>query len=177
MEQILIIKAHAVSYEDINYIIPKDSRSMYEISIFDPHVGKLAWHEESGQNYNSKIAAHDFLTAFKDLLSRIKDADVEEIIVPIGNDALHIDNKHNTTTAGTPQDVDSRYQQIFRRARQMYVEALELASTVAPVRGIIVPGNHDEENIFYLGDSLEGWFSRNPNVTIDNEAKLTKYYK
>jgi hypothetical protein len=41
----------------------------------------------------------------------------------------------------------------------------------------MVPGNHDYERNFYLGDSLEGWFYNNPNVTVDNSANPRKYYK
>lgn len=40
----------------------------------------------------------------------------------------------------------------------------------------MVPGNHDFEKNFYLGDSLEGWFHNNPNVNIDNSPNPRKYY-
>ena len=39
-----------------------------------------------------------------------------------------------------------------------------------------MPGNHDEERVFYLGDALECWYHNNKNVHIDNGAISRKYY-
>jgi DNA repair exonuclease SbcCD nuclease subunit len=41
----------------------------------------------------------------------------------------------------------------------------------------MIPGNHDYEKIFYLGDSLQGWFHNNENVNVNNLAAPRKYYK
>ena len=41
----------------------------------------------------------------------------------------------------------------------------------------MIPGNHDFERNFYLGDSLEGWFYYNPNVFIDNGPSPRKYFR
>ena len=32
-------------------------------------------------------------------------------------------------------------------------------------------GNHDEERIWYLGEYLEAWYHKNPNVTVNNRPK------
>jgi hypothetical protein len=42
------------------------------------------------------------------LLKRTSTYPLAEILLVVGNDLLHTDSRSNTTTAGTPQDTDSR---------------------------------------------------------------------
>ena len=41
----------------------------------------------------------------------------------------------------------------------------------------VIPGNHDEERVFYLGVALECWFHNADMVTIDNSPPLRKYFE
>ena len=36
-------------------------------------------------------------------------------------------------------------------------------------------GNHDTARVFYLGEVLNAWFSRTPDVTVDNAPTQRKY--
>ena len=148
-----------------------------EISIFDLHFGKLTWDEETGQNYDIKIAKELFLSCLAQLLEQSRNYEVERILFPIGNDFFNVDNKENTTTAGTPQDEDTRWKKTFTRGRQLIVEAIDTLRQIAPVDVIVVPGNHDAERSFYLGDAIECWYHSCPDVTVNNTAKVRKYYQ
>jgi hypothetical protein len=64
---------------------------------------------------------------------------------------------------------------MFREARVMIVEAIEYLKTLAPIRVLVVPGNHDTERIFCLGDSLEAWYHNDDRVRVLNEATSRKY--
>lgn len=147
-----------------------------EISIFDLHKGKLAWGKETGgANYDSKIAEELFRDALSTLLARVAPLKPERIVLPIGNDLLHYDNKQGTTTAGTPQNADGRYHKMFVETRAMLTWGIQQARTVAPVVVVAVPGNHDTLGAFHLGDSLECFFHTASDVTIDNAPTLRKY--
>ena len=39
-----------------------------------------------------------------------------------------------------------------------------------------MPGNHDEERSFYLGEVIQAYYHNTPAVTVDNRAKPRKYY-
>jgi hypothetical protein len=95
----------------------------------------------------------------------------------VGNDTLNSDNLENTTARGTPQSTDGRQQKTFRRTRQMIVAATERLMEIADVDVLMVAGNHDLFNVFALGDALECWFHKAPNVSVDNRACLRKYYR
>ncbi len=152
---------------------------LLEINLFDFHFGKMSWHEETGANFDTKIAKELFSTAISEIINKSKGYKIDKILFPIGNDFFNSDYAHpfNKTTNGTPQEEDLRWQRTFREGRELLVESINKLTEIAPVDVIVIPGNHDFEKSFYLGDSLEGWFHNNPNVNINNLASPRKYYQ
>ncbi len=152
--------------------------ALYEVDVFDLHTGRLAWGKETGHgDYDSDIARRLCLAAYDDLLARVDRRQVAQVVIPIGNDFYNVDGMAGTTTAGTPQDEDGRWQRSFRAGCQLAAEVIERSATIAPVLVPIVPGNHDAERAFYLGEVLSAWFARNDRVTVNNEPTARKYYQ
>ena len=53
-----------------------------------------------------------------------------------------------------------------------------MLSERAPVRVVVVPGNHDEESMLHMGDALEALYENTlTHVTVDNSRPLMKAYK
>ena len=48
---------------------------------------------------------------------------------------------------------------------------------IAPVKVVVVSGNHDFLASWHLGDSLECWFSKYEDVEIENQPKVRKYHQ
>lgn len=155
------------------------SGRMLEVSIPDLHVGKMAWANETGwEHYDHKIAQRVYWDALKALIQRTKHlGPFERIVLPIGNDLLHIDSRVPTTTSGTPQDTDSRYYKLFTEVRRMVTNAIVDLRQLAPVHVIMVPGNHDSLSMWHLGDSLECLFHNTGDVTIENQPTQRKYHQ
>lgn len=149
---------------------------MYEISVPDIHFGKLTWDEETGENYDIKIAKKIILATVERLLNYVTGLKVNKILLPLGNDFFNVDNKENTTVHGTPQQEDTRWQKTFRMGREVCVQMIDMCASVANVDVMIIPGNHDEQRSFYLGDSLDCWYRNNKNVSINNSPAPRKYY-
>jgi len=155
-----------------------DEKNLLEISIFDLHIGKLAWGGETFENYDVKIARDRFLTSIRKLLQRASGFNFEKILFPIGNDFFNSDTILNTTTKGTPQDEDLRWQKTFDVGTRLLVDAINmLKQTGVPVDVLVIPGNHDFERSYYLGAYLSAWFSQDSAVRIDNGASPRKYYR
>lgn len=149
---------------------------MLEPSIPDLHVGKLAWSAETGhQNYDVKTAVETFELALDTLLRRVAGYRFEQIVFPVGNDLLNADSNLNQTTGGTPQDTDSRFQKTFGTVRQMITTAIRRFRHLAPVKVVMVPGNHDQLSVWHLGDSLDCFFHKYTDVVVDNSPTLRKY--
>lgn len=149
---------------------------MYEIAIADHHFAKLAWDMETGESYDIKIAKKYYVDAILDLLSRASHLNIEKILMPIGNDLFNFDGIRNETTAGTPQDSDSRWTKVFRVVSETMIEVIDICRNVADVDVVIVPGNHDRASCFYLGEFLSAWYRLDKNVNINNDPTLRKYY-
>ena len=151
---------------------------LLEITVFDLHFGKVAWHEEVGENYNIEIATQRFNDCIDYFIDLYKGTSLDRILLPISNDFYNSDRAHpfNSTTSGTPQEEDTRWQNTFRKGRELLITNIQKLSKIAPVEVKVVPGNHDYERSFYLGDSLEGWFHNDQNVNIDNSPNPRKYF-
>jgi hypothetical protein len=166
---------YAPNYPKLKYA-KQQGKMLYEIDMPDIHFGRLTWEEESGQNYDIKIAEQMVSRVLEDLLNYTHLFPIKKILLPLGNDFYNVNSKSNTTVGGTPQQEDTRAAKTFRRGMQLAVKMIETCSQIAPVDVLIIKGNHDEERVFYLGEALNAWFHTNPQVFIDNRAVSRKYY-
>lgn len=162
------------------YINKNETSFCLEISRFDLHFGKLIWGEETGgTNYDSKIAKELYLESGQYLMNEAKRiCKIDKILLPLGNDFFNSDNNlpFPTTTNGTAQQDDLRWQKTFRQGRQLITDDINYLNQFAPIDMKMIQGNHDTQKSFYLGDALECLFLHNKNVNIDNNANYQKYW-
>lgn len=152
-------------------------RGMLEICINDLHLGKHCWEGETGRAYNPEIAESMFWSALEDLLDRASAYRPEKILFVAGNDFFNVDNMHGTTTAGTLQNESSRWQQSFLAGQKLMIHAIDRMRQVAPVQVLVVPGNHDTQRFWYLGEVLAAWYRNTPDVEIDHGCRARKYVR
>jgi len=148
---------------------------LLEPCLHDLHYGKRCWPEETGSDYDAKLAERAFDNAIDDIIRKTAGYNFDRILLPIGNDFLHVDNAANTTTAGTRQDVDDRATLLFRSAYKMVVRNVDKLQQIGPVDIVIVPGNHSTLSTFHFGTVLEAHYNRCKGVSVDNAAALRKY--
>lgn len=155
----------------------KGERVLAVLDLVDVHFGKLAWAAETGQNYDLRIADRVYRDAVRDLLARCRGFEVEEFLIPLGSDFLHVDNLGGTTTAGTPQDVDGRVSKIITTAELAVVWAVEEAAARGRVHVRWVPGNHDRLLSYCLARTVAAWFRNHRRVSVDVAPTTRKYHR
>ena len=96
-----LISNYAPKYPTIDYPIRKDGHLLI-INPADVHIGKYADATETGSDYNIEIAKERVREGVKGILRNAEGFPIERILFCIGNDILHTDNVHKTTTKGTP---------------------------------------------------------------------------
>lgn len=143
----------------------------------DIHFGKLAMLGDTGQEYNIEIARQRVRDGVMGILGKVKGFDIEQIVFVIGNDALHIDNPKRTTTAGTPQDTDKMWHTAFNAAKDAYIEVLSTLVSIAPVRVVYNPSNHDYMSGYMLAQVVHAWFRKSGDITWDIDIRHRKYYR
>lgn len=148
---------------------------MLEVNIADLHVGKLAWVGETGENYNINIAKERFLYIINDIITRTKHYKFEKILFVWTNDFFHYDTINVTTTAGTRQDSDVRWQKLYTVGIEMLIEGIDLLARHAPVETFYTASNHDKMTSFYAIRELNAWYQKNKYVTVNVDPSARKY--
>ena len=167
-------KKFAPKYPKIKY--GKTTDHLYEIAMPDLQLGRLVAAEEAGEDNDPEKCIKDAEVAINELAARAVPGEVSRVLFPIGNDFFDSNTAEGMTVHGTPQRDDVRWQRTFRLGRTLMVYCIDLLSTLAPVDVILIPGNHDEERVFYLADVLSAWYHNNPNVTVQGDPIKRKYY-
>jgi len=175
------IKDH-FNYFSKNYKSPVHTPTKYdingkmlEINIADLHVGKLAWIGDSGENYDYKIARERFFYILNDIITRTSHYNFNKILFVWSNDFFHYDTTNITTTAGTRQDSDIRWQKLYKVGIEMLIEGIDLLSQYAPVETFYIGSNHDKMTSFYAINQLYAWYRHNDNIIINIEPQSRKY--
>lgn len=150
-------------------------RYMAEVETMDLHLGKLAWGEETGTDYDSAIAEGIARSHVAELLWHAERYPVEQFVLPIGSDLLHYELSGNTTS-GTPQDADTRWLKMFRRARGVISWMIATLAERAPVHVVVIAGNHARQGEMALGEVLRAEFANDNRVTFDASPAPRKYY-
>lgn len=166
------MKKYSPNYKKITY--NEKGESLLVIDPADIHVGKFGIVDN--KRYTPEQAISDVCYGIQKIISRAKPFGISKILLVIGNDVLHVDNRDGTTTAGTKQDIDGMWHDNFKLARKMYVEIIENLMLTAPVHVVFNPSNHDYHSGFYLADALECWFNKSQDVTFDVSIKHRKYF-
>ena len=169
------IRQMTVKMPKLKKHVPDPEGLIYEIDMPDLHFGKLTWGEESGGDYDIKIAEDMAMKVFEELLANIEGWGVSQILLPWGNDFFNVDTIGETTTGGTPQQEDTRWRKTFREGRRLTQKLILLCSQVAPVDVLFMPGNHDTARLYYLGETISAAFENNPNISVDNSPRSRKY--
>jgi len=176
------MEKHSPTYTNIpkRSVLPSNEQHLLELYLPDLHLGLLSWKKETGENYDSEIAIQRYTDAIDNLLKRSQIFGVEKTLLVVGSDFFHTDKyfegKGGTTTAGTPQDVDSRRDKMIQRGCDLMVDTIDRILGVSPVDVVVVPGNHDQETSLHLGRYLKAWYRNVNDVSVDAEPKTRKYY-
>ena len=138
-----------------------------EISFPDLHFGKGDIEEISNR----------FIEGTIELLEKSRPFGIERILLPVGNDGLNSEGKRYTTTGGTPQEDSVDWKTSFRYYWSTLASTITALSSTAPVDVLVVPGNHDTERMFYIGDVLMAYFKDSGSVNIVNSGEYRTYYE
>lgn len=153
----------------------QDMLAVYPLG--DPHIGMLAWTEETGDNWDLKIAEQVFCEGFQRAIKTAPNCK-EALIVNLG-DFFHTDNLEGVTArSGNHLDKDGRYAKMIQVGvmiiRQMIKTALEHHEKVTVINVI---GNHDDTGSLFLAIALKHIYENEPRVTIDDSPTPFHYYR
>jgi hypothetical protein len=151
-----------------------DFLTLYPLA--DWHLGMFAWHRETGENWDIKIAEAAIGLAMDDVIARSPPS--ATAVVLGGGDLVHVDNNRNETAHGTRQNADGRYHKMIFAAIRLVVRTIDAAlRRHGHVIVRILPGNHDEHASVAVAYSLHAWYRNDPRVTVDTDPSLFWWHR
>lgn len=142
--------------------------SLYVIT--DYHLGMMSWHEETGADWDMKLA-EDTLVAWMGAAIASSPQSQHAVFANIG-DFLHWDGMDAVTPASKHVlDADTRFQKlarvairVLRRCIQMLLEKHET------VHVLMADANHDPASEAWLREWFDVLYEDEPRVTVDTSA-------
>jgi hypothetical protein len=164
------VKEATAEYRGLAAAVPAPaatlSRLLNVIPIGDPHVGMLAWAQETGHDFDSKIAQVDLSNVVSMLVDRAPPA-TNALIAQLGDFFHAEDDTARTPRGNNALDVDTRAGRITKLGCLLMRQVIELAlAKHEHVTVINLRGNHDPYKSIALNMYLDGVYEKEPRVTI-----------
>jgi hypothetical protein len=155
--------------------VMSDLLTVYPIG--DHHFGMHSWAEETGNDYDLRIAEDLLIGAMERLVMSAPPSETA-IINDVG-DYIHINDKTNRTPAsGHILDTDSRYAKIIRVGVKVLRRCMDMA--LGRHKRVILevkPGNHNWDAYVVLQVALGLLYENEPRVTVTQSPAWYTYHR
>lgn len=140
---------------------------------FDVHIGKHCELIRTGNDYTPDKAVKQVLDGQKALFELTKPFGVSDILLPMGNDIVHVDNNSYKTASGTPQDSHGSVESQMMLASELYIRSIEEWAENYNVWLCHVHSNHDRVAGWSVSQLVASYFRNHPRVHVD-QGSLTQ---
>lgn len=161
-------------------VIPAPQYDPTKVAVYpigDAHFGLLSWGEETGEDYDLKIAQRLYKEVFSTLINNSPSCGTA-VLVNVG-DWFHCENtKGITERSGHHLDKDSRYDKMVRIGLQVQVMLIEtLRKKHKHVHVINAKGNHDETMATWLNQALALRYKGEKNISVDTKPGAFSFFR
>lgn len=146
-----------------------------EVDFTDVHIGSLSWHEETGEDFDYKIAFEQIYRVVAETREYIDLFNVSKLYLCFLGDFVHIDSEEGTTTKGTPVDTDTRPKKIVKKSLEIIIYIIENLACV-PTEVIWVEGNHSRLVEYTIFQSLPFIFEPVKHIKFEVSPKFRKAF-
>ena len=138
-----------------------------QYTLTDYHLGMMSWGEETGDDWDLKIAEDTLVKFFQ--VAMLKSPDAENCIFAQIGDFLHWDGLDAVTPASKHLlDADTRFTKLVRVAIRVIRRVVKmLLSKYKKVTLIMAEGNHDPASSVWLREMLDSFYENEDRLFID----------
>ena len=144
---------------------------------FDIHIGKHCELIRTGRDYTPDMAVKQVLEGQAALFGLTKPFGVTDILLPMGNDVVHVDANNSKTTGGTPQDVYGSIESQMLLATEMYIRSIEGFALNHNVWLCHVHSNHDRVAGWSVSQMVARYFQNHPRVHAASDSMSQQHRK
>ena len=172
VEQLPIFEANPYNH---TYMAADNLMAIYPLG--DPHIGMLAYKEETGDDWNLEKAQQVFCSVFDRLVRTAPKCD-QAVIVNLG-DYFHRDNVSGVTERHRHVlDTDGNYIMMVDTGLKIMIQMINSAlAHHNKVKVITTIGNHDDTGAMFLQVALRHMYQNEPRVEIDMTSSVFQYFQ
>ena len=154
-----------------------DDDLLNQYIVTDSHFGMLSWREETGSDYDLRIAEQLLLDWFAHAIATSPNAHTA-VLAQLG-DLMHHDSLDSVTPASAHVlDADSRLQKVIRVVIRTVRRIIDmLLQKHRHVHIVMASGNHDPASSAWLREMLAAMYEGEPRITVDNSPMLYYAYE
>lgn len=143
----------------------------------DYHMGMLSWHEESGEDWDLKIAEELLTKWFEQAIAQSPNA--ETAVFAQMSDFLHFDGIEPLTPASKHLlDTDTRFAKLVRTAVRSLRRVVDmLLHKHKKVHIIMCDANHDPVSQIWLREWFAVLYENEPRITVDTNPNPYNAYE
>lgn len=136
------------------------------LNIGDAHIGMLAHQDETGANFDIKIATAEIIQASFDLIDRAPDC--ERMVINDLGDGTHYENfKAMTEASGHAVDFDTRFPKMIDAYYDILQAIIEKALAKADTVDVIInQGNHSRTNDIHAAQAISRIYANTNRVNV-----------
>lgn len=144
--------------------------------VTDLHYGMYSWGQETGEDYDLKIADRSTRRLWSDLIGQSPPH--ERALIAIMGDVLHANDQTNQTQRSKHQlDVDGRYSKVLWSCLSALRHVIDCAAAHHEYVHVEVnPGNHDPDAAKAIHLALRTAYEVSDRVTIGKWPRPISYY-
>jgi hypothetical protein len=145
--------------------------------ITDYHMGMLSWREETGEDWDLKIAENLIVEWFEQAIDQSPNADTA--VFAQLSDFLHFDGMDAVTPASKHLlDVDTRFAKVVRSAIRILRIVIDMLLTKhQKVHIIMADANHDPVSQIWLREWFSALYENEPRITVDRSPSPYNVYE
>lgn len=156
---------------------PLSTKNLAVFASFDVHIGKASEYVRTGVDYTPVKAVRQVLEGQAALYQMVKPHGVTDILLPMGNDIVHIDNNKSTTTSGTQQDSYGSVESQMMMAAELYIRTIEEWAKTHNVWLCHVHSNHDRVSGWAVSQIVAAYFRNHPRVHAAADSMSQQHRK
>lgn len=145
--------------------------------ITDYHMGMLSWREETGADWDLKIAEQTIINWFAQAIKQAPEAD--QAIFAQLSDFLHFDGMDAVTPASKHLlDVDTRFAKVVRSAIRVLRAIINmLLNKYNKLHVLMLDANHDPVSQIWLREFFAVLYEDEPRITVDTSPSPYNAYE
>ena len=165
------------SYKRVSAFTAPKKQKYLIVNLFDLHIGRASYDEQTGIRYNLDIAEKEILCNIDKYVEHYSGKSIAEVYFCVGQDLMNSAANGYTSSGKHQQDNCASFMEIFDKATEIIINAIYRLTAIAPVHTIVVQRNHDRTETMFFGRLLEAYFRNDNLVSVDARPTYRKYIK